>query len=87
MLAFLTPTISSKYFSFYNQSTKMSSATELDNINYALLNFDINPQDTFLMCSSLRVHFIRGDLAFFAIAKKNTDELWITFLLILERGF
>ena len=87
MLAFLTPTISSKYFSFYNQSTKMSSGTELDDMNYALLNFDVNPPKTFSICSSLRVHFIRGDLAFFAIAKKNAEELWITFLLILEKGF
>ena len=87
VLSFLASSISSKYFHFYNQSTRTSSATHLENMNYALLNSDVNPTEAFSICSSLSVQFIRGDVAFFAIARKNTNQLWMTFLLILEKGF
>ena len=87
VLSFLASSISSKFFHFYNQSTRTSSATHLENMNYALLNSDVNPTEAFSICSSLNVQFIRDDVAFFAIARKNTNQLWMTFLLILEKGF
>ena len=50
---------------------------KLDEMNYMWLNFDVvNPPVLYM-----------ATLLSFAFATKNTKKLWITFLLILEKGF